>query len=285
VSDLRRIARELYALPPAEFTAARTARAEGMDPVSAARVRELRRHAAGAWGANLLARDAALDELLGLGAELRAAHADADRDALTRLARARRALVGELVDLAAARAADAGGSLTAAARAGLEATLEAATVSEDAAHAVRSGRLVRTLEAVGLEVDLRGAVAVPDDADDDAPPRRPRLRIVRDPDAEVARLRDEAATALAAARTAAEDATAALLDVETRVRELEERQARAADEAGELEAALRRARDEVAAIEREQRAAGDLRARRERAATRAAETLAAAQRRLDELGG
>lgn len=151
---LAAIADELYALPPEEFVAVRDARArEARGTPLAAEVRALRRPsvAAAAVDALVRAHPAVVEHVLALGAELRAAQAALAGEDLRRLARELRAAlatVRPLVPDAAWRA--------------VEATLRAATVDAGAARAVATGRLVRPLEATGLEVDLDGAVAVPD---------------------------------------------------------------------------------------------------------------------------
>ena len=85
-------AAELYALPPEGFTAARdervrTARAAG-DAALAAQLAQLRRPTVGAWTVNLLVRanPELLDQLLGLGEELRRAQQELRGDALRQLA-------------------------------------------------------------------------------------------------------------------------------------------------------------------------------------------------------
>jgi len=158
------VADALYALLPDEFTSARNARANQLradDRALAKAVGELRRPSPAAWLTNQLVRHRAdeLEELLQLGEQLRAAQADLDAAALTALARERRKVVGALAR-DAGRLADAlGNAVRAPVVDEVAETLQAAMTDASAADAVRSGRLVRALEAVGTEVDLDGAVA------------------------------------------------------------------------------------------------------------------------------
>ncbi|WP_138708080.1 hypothetical protein, partial [Agromyces tardus] len=158
-------AEELYALVPEEFTAARNARAKAAkpgDPELAARIGGLRKPSPAAWIANAVAREHAdgLDELVALGAELREAQAAGDGRELTRLAGERRKLVASLLQQAAALGDAADRSPSRAVLDEVEQTLIAGTIDAAAGEAVRTGRLVRSLQAVGLDaVDLDGAVA------------------------------------------------------------------------------------------------------------------------------
>ncbi|MRG61217.1 hypothetical protein GE115_15285 [Agromyces sp. CFH 90414] len=161
---LARVADELYGLAPDEFTAARNARAKQLKPddrALAAKIGELRKPSAVAWVVNQLVRHRAdeLDDLLALGDELRAAQADLDAASLTQLARERRKLVGAMARQAGALADELGHPARGSTLDEVAETLQAALTDAAAAAAVRSGRLVRGLEAVGTEVDLDGAVA------------------------------------------------------------------------------------------------------------------------------
>jgi len=161
VADLTSIADELYALTPAEFTAERNRRAKDAGPLGA-EVRELPKPSAAAWGVNVFARLRAdeLGQLIELGELLRAAQDDADRGALQQLGKQRRALVAAMAREAASIAGERGAPVNAAAVAQIEQTLQAAMSDADAAAAVASGRLIRSLMSDGLEpVDLEGAVA------------------------------------------------------------------------------------------------------------------------------
>ena len=161
MADLTGIADDLYALTPAEFTAERNRRAKDAGALGA-EVRELPKPTAAAWGVNAFARHRGeeLTQLIELGELLRAAQDDADRGALRELGAQRRALVAAMAREAASIARERGAPVNAAAVAQIEQTLQAAMSDADAAAAVASGRLVRSLTSDGLEpVDLEGAVA------------------------------------------------------------------------------------------------------------------------------
>jgi hypothetical protein len=167
-TSLTEIARELYGLPPREFTAARNGRArelKGTDAALATRVAALRKPAPAAGVVNLLARQCAddLDALVRLGEQMRSAQEQLDRDALRRIGDERRTAVAALTRRGAELAAGLGYPPTANVQAEVEQTLLAGTADAAAATAVSSGLLVTALRADGFEpVDLAGAVAVPD---------------------------------------------------------------------------------------------------------------------------
>ncbi len=186
---LTAIAAELYGLLPDEFTAARNERgraARGDDRDLAARIQDLKRPSPPAWLVNQLVRHrpSELDAVLELGAELRAAQDDLDAAQLAQLAKQRRQLVSAVAHEAAELAEELGNPVRGPVLDAVAQTLQAAMSDVAASAAVRSGRLVRGLEAVGLEVDLEGAVAGEvDDAGADVPGsgsgpggRRPRRR-------------------------------------------------------------------------------------------------------------
>ncbi len=157
---------ELYDLHPSEFTAARNAAAK--DSPDRAEIMALAKPSAAAWVVNLLVRqrNADVTAALELGEQLREAQADLDRASLAELTKQRRALVAALARQGADLAEVRGHKVSAAAVEEVAQTLQAAMADADAAAAVSSGRLVRSLEAIGLSVDLEGAVA-----GDDARPR------------------------------------------------------------------------------------------------------------------
>jgi len=156
---------DLYALPPAEFTAARDAqvaqaRRDG-NRALAAQLRGLRRPTASAYAVNRLVRQAPdlVEELLELGAALARAQVAGSGVALRELGLQRRHLVTTMVDRART---PVGRPLPAPVRVEVTATLEAAMSDTACAQAVRSGRLVRALSYAGFgQGDLDGAVAPP----------------------------------------------------------------------------------------------------------------------------
>ena len=150
------IVRELYALLPAEFTAARNAAAKEHPSV-----KTLPKPSASAWLVNMLARHErdAVEGLVDIGDRLR--DAQFDREAATALSRQRRDGLRDARKIAAALAKRLGGTATAAALDEVEQTLVAAMSDRDAAAAVLAGTLVKPLTANGLDpVDLSGATAL-----------------------------------------------------------------------------------------------------------------------------
>jgi hypothetical protein len=148
---------ELYALPPGEFTAARTSlvketKASG-DREGAAQVQALRKPTVAAWAVNQLARQRAaeVDELLAVGTELREGQKKAlsggGARALQEASARRRQLVDRLVQSGGEILENAGSAPTRAHLDEIANTLLAATVDERAAEAVRQGRLDKELPA------------------------------------------------------------------------------------------------------------------------------------------
>jgi len=179
--QLDAIAAELYGLPPAEFTAARNARAGLAAPALARQLKALRKPTVSAWAVNLLARDGQLADAVELSAALREAQDDLDAAELARLGRQRRQLVAALAKQAVGLAEEAGGSLSAAARDDVEKTINAAVMDASAAAAVLTARLVKPLEAGDIDAaalaeavggSLPGAVEAP--PRDDLAERRAR---------------------------------------------------------------------------------------------------------------
>jgi hypothetical protein len=262
VLTLAEIADELYALAPAEFTAARNARArevkDSRDLELAQRVVELRKPSPAAWAVNLLARErgAELTDLAELGVAMREAQQDLDRAQLAEFTRQRRALVSALAREAAALAAEARHNLTAAVVDDVAQTLQAALNDPSAAAAVRSGRLVRSLEASGVEpVDLSDAVAAPEASMVSAPRVEARRAPVRD---------------LAAVRAAkdaerkADEADAAVRGLERRTEQVQQGRDRLESRLAELEQQVAAVEDELRDAERDLRALGRERERAER---------------------
>jgi hypothetical protein len=151
-------ARELYGLPPGEFTGARDARVKELrkegDREAADGVKALRKPTVAAWALNQLARTRAKDveRLIAAGEELRSAQEDllggGDRSAFQEAAAAERDLVAELTADAttlASEAGERGGGL----REKVAETLHAAALDGDTAEELRAGRLTREREAIG----------------------------------------------------------------------------------------------------------------------------------------
>jgi hypothetical protein len=242
---LDQIARELYALPPDDFTAARNARAGASDRSLAARIKALRKPTASAWAVDLLAREGQLAEALELAGALREAQDDLDGAELARLSRQRRALVAALASQAAGLAEDRGVTISAAARADVEKTINAAVMDAAAAAAVMTGRLVRPLEATGFEaVDVSDAVGgslpgVPDQP----PPSRDDLA--------ERRARKAAEKALREAERAAGEADRELAKIEGRLAKVRERGDHLAERIDDLRDELARLEADAAKVARE----------------------------------
>lgn len=313
---------ELYALVPEEFTAARNARAKDVkadDKELGARIGEFRKPSPAAWILNQLVREQpdAIDELLDLGADLRDAQAAGDGKTLTSVGAERRQLIAGLLKQATHIADAADRSPSRAVLDEVEQTLIAATVDEAAGEALRTGRLVRGLQAVGFEaVDVDGAVA------GEASAGRPRKQRAARPKATVGATtagpkakaggkrgakedeQDQAEADAAAAeqeaaardaRTRAEadvqDAQGRLDTAQKALAEAEDLQKAAEwnadelrDERHELEARLKELRSEIADAERDEREAERVRAKAEVAVDRARDDVEAAETALEKLG-
>lgn len=265
---LDEIAAELYALPPDEFTAARNARAAASAKDLAARVKALRKPSAAAWAVDLLARDGQLADALELSAALREAQDDLDAAELGKLSRQRRALVTALAGQAVNLAADRGVTVSGAARAEVEKTINAAVMDAGAAAAVMTTRLVRTLEASGFDpVDLTDAVGgslpgapdVPPPSRDDLAERRARR--------EAEKALREAERAAGEAERVLEKIDARLVTARERVDHVRERMDDLRRDLERLETDADKAERETARLEEERSAA----ASRSSAASKAAE--------------
>jgi hypothetical protein len=216
---LTRIADELFALTPDDFTAARNERVrdakDSGDTALAARLKELRKPSPAAWVVNILVRERSdeISSLLELGASLREATADLDRDALASLGKQRRQVVMALARQGGSLAESRGRRVTPAVVDEVARTLQAAMTDEDAADAVTTGRLLRSLEVDGMEpVDLDGAVAGAIAKHPSAPKPAP-IKL----DEQRRQKREAAEKETAAARRAADAATTQLTDAEARV--------------------------------------------------------------------
>jgi len=242
--ELLAIADELYALTLPEFTPARDAKAKVLKGTDLAKdVKALKKPSLAAWVVNLLVRHEAdqVDQVLQVGAALRAAQESMSGDELRQLTRQRRQVTAAVTTQARRLARENGQKVTEAVAAQIEATLTAAMVDEGCAKAVRSGMLLTALEATGVEsVELDRAVALPDALGfvatvRDAAPTKPALHVVPDPD------RDE--KALAAAREALEDA-------ESELTEATETYEGAAKELADLEARSMQVQAEIDELKR-----------------------------------
>jgi hypothetical protein len=160
------VADELYGLLPAEFTAARDARARAARSAgqrdTAAAIGKLTRPTVSAWLVNQLVRAASapMGRLFDVGEALHDAQRDLAGERLRELSGQRRQVIAELLADAARLAEQAGVSASGAAMDEVRATLEAAMVDAEAREEVRSGRLVKPLAYAGLgDIDLTAALA------------------------------------------------------------------------------------------------------------------------------
>lgn len=238
------MADRLYALPPPEFTAARTAEARAAKDAGDARlareIAKLRKPTVSAAAVNRVAREhpGEVAELLEVGERLRAAWQEQDPDALAELTRRRGEVTGRL-----GRLVRQDSELSASGAAEVEQTLDAAVVDADAAEQVRRGRLARPLAYSGF-----------------APAPTPHARPARKPKPGQGQRADR--------KKKPEDEAAA-------ARAREEEEARKARERAEAEAAHREWRE---ALESAQRDFDDRAAKVERLERK----LAKARRRLDD---
>ena len=245
---LLEIADELYGLAPAEFTPTRDARAKELkreDPALAQQVKALRKPSLAAWVVDQLVRRETeqVDQVIAVGAALRAAQADLDGEELRALTRQRRQLTAAVTTRARAVAAGLGQKVTPAVSDQVEATLTAAMVDEGCARAVRSGLLVAALTSTGVDaVDPAPALALPEalgfaaTARSSEPTARPELHVVPDPEA------DRKALAAAEQVLAKADAKRARADeaLAAAVAEVEELEARSMQVQAEIDELRRR---------------------------------------------
>lgn len=242
MASVDEIADRLYGLPPEQFIEARDAAAKAE---KLPEVKQLRRPTLPAWSINLLVREKpeVVEEFLALGEGLRSAQQALQGDELRRLASQRQQLVSGLVAQARRLAAGAGHPLNGAAQAEVEATLQAGLAEPDAAEEIRSGRLVKPREYVGMGAPgLRLVPATEGDKEEAAAPPPPKI------DRELIRRRAAAKRELERAEADAERATedrskadAAVTESAERVADLERRLAEERVASREAAAAAREA--------------------------------------------
>lgn len=247
---LAEIAAGLYVAPPAEFVAARTARAaQEADPSRAAQIRALRKPSIAAWVVNVFAveRAAELGQALQLAQDLRDAQDDLDAATLATLGRQRRVLTDKLAREAADLASVRGERVTASTLEAVQQTIAAAFFDPDAAAAVASGRLVRELApstAIDLDAAVGGGAPTPAPQAlapaDELQSRRDRRRAeqaVREAEQSLARAQREFDKADRAAADAAHRGEQLAVREGELVAELEQIRARRERTTAELEAA------------------------------------------------
>ncbi|MBI0293067.1 hypothetical protein JBE04_00770 [Streptomyces sp. PRKS01-29] len=252
--DLNAVADELYALPPADFTAARDERAKEArsagDRKLAEGIRRLRRPTQAAWASNLLVRrqpDEA-EQVLRLGAALRQAHQDLDGGQLRKLSAQQRQVIAALARQARDLTARAGQPIGEGAQREVEETLRAVLADPDAGRDWVRGRLAKPLTAPTGFTPVAGAAR-------SAPPTTPR-RGERAPgsrvaDLDAARSRRRERQEQERQREQQERERRRERQERERRRDQRERQARARQEAGDAERQLRAREEELTAAEEE----------------------------------
>jgi len=290
---LLEVADELYALPLERFTPERDARVKAAkgDKDLVAALKGLRKPSVAAWVVNLLVRREAaqVEQVLAVGAALREAQEDMDGSELRALTKQRRQLTSAVTAQARALAAEEGVRVTQSVADEVEATLTAGLVDPEAARAVRSGLLVRSLRTTGVDaVDVAAAVALADalgfaaSPTTAATPAPPELHVV--PGDEAARRREQAEEALAEAEEAAEEAEQELTAARAAEEELRARSLQLQSEIDELRRRLAERESRAEETDDELAEAEDARADAERAHADALRSREVARQALDALG-
>jgi hypothetical protein len=292
--ELLKIADELYALGLGDFTPARDAKAKELKGTDlAARVKALKKPSLAAWVVNLLVRQETeqVEQVLTVGAALRAAQASMSGDELRTLTKQRRQLTAAVTTRARAMSREHGQKVTEAVAEQVEATLTAAMVDEGCASAVRSGLLVAALSATGVDaVELDKAVALPEALGFAAPareavePPKPDLHVVPDPDHDE-KARAAAREALDAAEDALAEATEALGTAASELAELEARSMQVQAEIDELKRRIAELEETADEVDDAIAEAEDARDEAQEAVAEATRERDAAARKLERLGG
>ncbi|MGA8246842.1 MAG: hypothetical protein WB797_08050 [Nocardioides sp.] len=291
--ELLPVADGLYALPVERFTAARDAwvKDHRAEKDLAARVKALRKPSVAAWVVNLLVRRevAQVEQVLAIGAALREAQEGMDGSELRALTKQRRQLTSAVTGQARALAAEEGVRVTQSVADEVEATLTAGLVDPEAARAVRSGLLVRSLKTTGVDaVDVATAVALPEALGFAAsptaavPPAPPDLHVVPGDDTE--RRRAEADEALAAAEEAAREAEEELVTARAAVEDLQARSLQLQSEIDEVKRRLSELESSAEETDDELAEAEDGQTEAEQAHAEAVRRRDAAQAARDALG-
>jgi hypothetical protein len=281
--DLADVAHELYGLLPGDFTAERNQRAKDLkadgDAHLAAQVKALGKPTSAAWLVNQLVRHHGeeVEQVAAVGAALREAQDDLESGELLALNKQRHLVLRAVVQQARALARELGQPVSTAVADEVEQTLRAVMSDPDAAQAVRTGTLRRSLSGTGLgPVDLTDAVALPQAGPAAQPGRRPA------PSAGPGR----GGTGRRGTARAAADAGAPTSGTKRTRDELAERRHQHEREQVERERAQAERERQEAERERQQRALAEARRQAEEAEEQAAsadEARDQAQASLDEL--
>lgn len=290
---LLELADELYALPLRDFIVARDARTKEHrdDKQFAARIKALRKPSVAAGVVNLLVRREAdqVRQLVEVGEALRRAQEGLDADALRALTRQRRTVTSAVAGRARALAAEAGQRLTPAVLEQVEDTLTAAMLDEGAATAVRSGLLIATFSATGVDaVDVGPALAVPEALGFTAPareveaPGKPSLHVVPDPEAEE-KAREAAERVLHSAQETLDERIETQHRLRTEEEELRALELQVGAEIDELRRSLADAEERAEELEEDLAGVQEARAEADHAVDEGARERDTAARRLESL--
>lgn len=284
----------LFALPPEDFVEARNQLARELraagDRATATAVKDLRRPTVAAWALNQLTRRHPDDlaELFAAGEAVRQAQrkvlSGLGSAAMREAQRRRRTAVERLVAHAAGTLRDQGSNPDAHTVA-IRRALDAASVDEETAQAVRGGRLSQPPEPELGFGDVGGLTLVPEEPED--PEEQPPAEAEAEEDEaaarrqEVERARARLADARRAADEAAAEATARREEAGEAARVAAEADAEVERLSAELEAARQRATERA---DQAERAAADAGAAEDAARDRERDQRAAAAD-LDQLEG
>ncbi|TQK42655.1 hypothetical protein FBY35_4083 [Streptomyces sp. SLBN-118] len=283
--DLESITDELYALYPADFTAARNARAAAVrkagDRELAGQIQALRRPTISAWAGNQLVRRQPdqVQTLISLGEGLRQAHRDLDGEQLRELSRQQHALVGAVARQARQLAAEAGHPVSEGVQYEIEATLHAVLADSQAAQEWAAGRLTRPLSppvgftAATADIVPRTAPSPGPSTDQADTAAEARTKAGREQLAQLARAKKDAKAAEQQARAREEELAQAETDkeqAERRLQTAEEETAALADQLKEANERRRAARDDLGEARNRAREAGTTARRARRQAQDAA---------------
>ncbi|MFI8344864.1 hypothetical protein ACIF8W_33045 [Streptomyces sp. NPDC085639] len=289
--DVDAVVLELYGLRPADFTAARDARAAGAsrekDTAAAAAIAALRKPTLAVWAANLLARthpDRA-EALLRLGTELRRAYRELDGAQLRALSHEQHRVIAALAAEAGHVAAEAGEQLRESVVREVEGIFHGLLADEETARQWAAGCLRKApTAAVGFEGLEPAPGAAPRPA---AAPRR-TAEVPAPPAADTDRPAAVKDTTPAgkdtttAVRERAAQASAALQTAEEHLSEAAIARDRAEADAADLRGELAALKERVETAQRAAREAKRLHRQAQQARAKAERTAQQAARRLAE---
>jgi uncharacterized coiled-coil protein SlyX len=239
--DFDDVAEELYAVPPEDFIALRTAREDEAkndgDKVLAKAIGALPKPSTAAWVSNLLVRAQRpeIEGLVELGGLLREAQENLAGDEMRALSSQRSQLVSALTRQASALARERGRRISSSIADQVEETLRAAMADPEAGEALLTGRLTSSMSYSGLGTTVS----------------RPDLRLVRPPATERPAAPRSGRPAESQQRPSADERKLA------REREREEARRAAEDRRRRDLEEARRTAEEAAALAEEAQAAAD----------------------------